>query len=1218
MTEITLGDLLRRHRLEPSFIEKDSLTQKGLADLIGCHNSVISRVERGDQLPTQEFLQRFIEVMHLPAEEAQKIWASYWPDTPPISTTLTAQISEDWGEALDVVFYGRQAELDQLRQWLLNDRCRLVALLGLGGIGKTALATILAKQLKGEFEYILWRSLRNAPPIADLLVEGIKFFSNQQQTDLPAEISKRITLMIDYLRQHRCLLVLDNLETILQSNRAGYYLDGYEGYGELIQRVSHTAHQSCLLLTSREKPKELADVYSKTAPIRLLPLGGLPPIEGREILVDMGLSGSEEDLDVIIQRYAGSPLALKLASATIQALYSGDIAAFLKDATTAVGYIRDPLEQQFERLSAVEREVMYWLAIEREPVSLAELREDMVHLESPQALLEAVEGLHRRSMIETSSGRFTLHPVVMEYVADQLIRQVCEEITAETIVLLQSHALTKAQAKEYIRESQIRLILKPVGDKLLAIHGKREVARKLSRILSILREKLSLAPGYAAGNVLNLLLQMKSNVSDYDFSFLTVWQAHLQSANLQDVNFAYANLAKSSFTETFGRVHSLVFNPNGNLLAVGTASGEIKLWQTADGELFLICAGHTDTVGSIAFNSDGSILASGSEDHTVRLWEVSTGQCLKTLRGHTHKVRSVVFSPDGSILASGSEDHTVRLWEVSTGQCLTLQEHTDGITRVTFNFGGNILASGSDDHTVRLWNISTGQCLKTLRGHTSTVRSVAFSPDDGVLASGSGDHTVQLWDVATGQCLNTLKKHTRGVNSVTFSPDGRTLASSSSDHTVRLWDVATGQYLKVLRGHTNSLIGRLLFSSDGNTLASCSEDQTVRLWDVTTGRCLNILQGHTSWVRSIAFSPDGSILASGGGDQTVRLWGRNNGECLHTLQGYTNFIWSVSFSPDGRLLASGSEDSMVRFWKSSNGQCIKILQGHNYIVWSIAFNANGNILASSSGDRTVRVWDVSTGQCLNILQGHKGWVFSIAFNSNGSILASGSDDWTVRLWDISSGQCFNTFQRHTDTVRSVAFSPNGRVLASGSYDTTVQLWDVGTGECLHVLQGHTHRVQAVTFSPDGSILASGSYDRSIRLWDVNTGNCIRILEGATCWVRSIAFSPNGLILANGSIDQNIWLWQVSDGVCLKILQGHKMPVRSVAFSPDGNTLVSGSSDGTIKVWDVQMGECLKTLRPDRPYERMNITGVTGLSEAQKASLKALGAIDLDTPTTVNS
>ena len=527
MIQLTIGELLRRHRLDAS------LTQKELADMIGCHNSVVSRVEQGRQAPTPDYLKRLIESLYLSEADRQEIMALSQPevlesDDGLASKFQTMQQREDWGEALDVVLHGRQTELGQLKQWVVTECCRLVAVLGLGGIGKTALATELARQVKDEFIYVIWRSLRNAPPVEDILAECIKFFSDQQQADFPNDVSRRITLLIDYLRQYRCLIVLDNAETILQSDRAGYYLDGYEGYGELIQRVGQTDHQSCFLLTSRERPKELNLMESETAPIRSLQLPGLKQIEGREILEDMGLSAPEEALNDLVKRYAGSPLALKLVSSTIQTLYGGNIATFLKDAATTIGYIRDPLEQQFERLSDLERDVMYWLTIEREPVSLSELRENILGLGSPQEFLETLEALQRRSMVEISGGRFTLHPVVMEYILDNLIKHVCEEISTGRIVLFQKHALMKAQVKEYIRQSQVRLILKPVAVKLLSTFSKQDVERKLNSILSTLREESPLTPGYAAGNVLNLAIHLKSNLRNYDFSNLAIWQAHLR------------------------------------------------------------------------------------------------------------------------------------------------------------------------------------------------------------------------------------------------------------------------------------------------------------------------------------------------------------------------------------------------------------------------------------------------------------------------------------------------------------------------------------------------------------------------------------------------------------------------------------------------------------------------------------------------------------------
>jgi len=86
-------------------------------------------------------------------------------------------------------------------------------------------------------------------------------------------------------------------------------------------------------------------------------------------------------------------------------------------------------------------------------------------------------------------------------------------------------------------------------------------------------------------------------------------------------------------------------------------------------------------------------------------------------------------------------------------------------------------------------------------------------------------------------------------------------------------------------------------------------------------------------------------------------------------------------------------------------------------------------------------------------------------------------------------------------------------------------------------------------------------------------------------------------------------WDVGTGECLTALQGHTSQIYSIDFSLDGETLVSCSMDSTIKIWDVKTGACLKTLRSKRPYECMNITTVTGLTEAEKSTLRALGAVE---------
>jgi WD40 repeat protein len=1079
----------------------------------------------------------------------------------------------DWGETTGLgSFYGREREQATLESWLVADRCRLVAVVGIGGIGKTVLATRVARQVSSHFDYVIWRSLINAPPLTNILRGWLPVLSQQQLAHLPDQLDEQLELLFDYLRRQRCLLILDNVETIMQhGSRAGQYRPGYEVYGQLIQRFGAGEHQSCLLLTSRERPQGLARLANDHTLIRFHQLAGLAESAGLAILQGQGLSGPAHLLEGLVEHYSGHPLALKLIAQTIEELFAGDIEAFLQEETVIFDDIRDVLDQQFARLSALEQDIMVWLAIEREAVSPQLLRDNLVKPEAGGIFLEALRSLQRRSLLEPSAAGFTLQNVIMEYTTDRLIDQVYHEIISGDISIFQSHALIKAQAKEYVRASQSRLILKPVAERLLAALGQAGLEARLKAILEGLRQAGPQQPGYAGGNVLNLLLHLKIKLRGYDFSGLTIRQAYLGSLHVPDLNVAGAHLAGAVFTDTFGPTFSVAFSPDGKVLAAGTAEGQIRLWRVTDGQPLLTCEGHLGAVWSVAFSPDGRLLASGSTDGTVRLWEVNTGQSLKTLAGHTHQVWSVAFSPDGHLLASGSTDGTVRLWDLR----------------------------------------NTGQSLKTLVGHTHLVRSLAFSPDGRLLASGSFDQTVRLWEVPTGQSLQTLAGHTHWVSSVAFSPDSRLLASGSFDQTVRLWDLrSTGQSFQTLAGHAHQ-VSSVAFSPDGHLLASGSMDQTVRLWNVDTGQSLKTLSGHTHWVSSVTFSPDGRLLASGSNDQTVRLWEVPTGQGFKTLSGHTNWVWSVAFSPDGRLLANGSTDGTVHLWEVHSGQSLTTLVGHANWVSSVAFSPDGRLLASGSQDETVRLWDVDTGQSLKTLSGHTNSVWSVALSPDGRLLASGSEDQTVRLWDLrNTGQSLKTLSGHTHPVRSVAFSPDGRFLASGSQDQTIRLWDVDTGQSLKTLSGHANQVWSVAFSPDGRLLASGSEDHTVRLWDLrSTGQSLKTLSDHITWVSSVAFSPDGRLLASGSMDQTVRLWDVNTGQSLKTLAGHTNWIWSVAFSPDGSLLASGSADATVKLWDVQTGECLKTLQPERPYERMNITGATGLTEAQKAALKTLGAIE---------
>ncbi|MEL6401978.1 MAG: NB-ARC domain-containing protein [Cyanobacteria bacterium J06626_4] len=1154
--------------------DRQPYTLEVLAQITGLSINTLTKVRSGKAPVDRQTIADYFEAFGLTLTPVDYVRPEAVADDSPASV-VEAAIAHvpiangqvDWGEAPDVsIFHGRTEELATLETWLQGDRCRLVGILGMGGIGKSALSVKLAQQLRGAFDFVVWRSLRNAPPLDSLLQDLVQFLSDQ--TDSKATPNR----LRHWLQASRCLVILDNVETILQaSDRAGQYRVGYERYGDLFRLLGESPHQSCVLITSREKPAEIAIFEGMELAVRSLQLrGSLKTALG--VIETKDLVGSLQQKQELCERYGCSPLALKIAAGSIQALFDSEIGPFLDEGVFLFNGTQRLLDQQFERLSALEKTIMYWLAINREWTTIPALVSDLVPAVPRSRLLEALESLGWRSLIEQQSRHYTQQPVVMEYVTERLIEQMVTEITEQKPARLISHALLKTTANDIVQQTQFNLILEPIAQQLLAHLGSAaDIATTLTQCLDPLRGKPPAQSGYAGGNALNLMRQLQIEVTHCDFSNLTIWQAYLQGLNLHQANFSQAHFSQTTFYDAFGGIHAVAVSPDGSLFAAAGTSGVIQLWQMANGEEYGCCRGHDGWIWSIAFSPDGEWLVSGSADQTVKIWDVKTGCCLHTLPGHTNWVRSVVFSPDGQLVASGSSDQTVKLWDLE------------------------------------------GRCLKTLKGHTNYVQGVAFSPDGQLIASAGWDQRLNIWELASGDCLQSIED-ANSFWSLAFSPDGQAIATGSTDETVKIWDVQTGQRCQTFTGHTHA-IRSVAFSSDGQELVSGGGDQTIKIWHVPEGRCLKTLSGHNNWIWSIAFSPDGRTLVSGGEDQTVRIWQTQTGHCLKSLTGYANAVRAIAFSPDGQTLVSGSDDYAVKLWDIARERCLKTFSGHQNWILSVAVHPDNGLIASSSADQTVKIWDIQRHRCVRTLPGHTNTVWSVAFSPKRQLLASGGHDRTIHLWDIQDGHRLAVLA-HPSQVRSVAFSPDGQTLVSGSSDKHVRLWEVNSGQCLRVLSGHTGMVWTVAcsanppMSANPLMIASGSSDKTLRLWDAQTGDCLKTLEGHTNWIWSVAFSPQGHLLASGSADKTVKLWDIHDGRCLQTLVGHANVVRSLAFHPQGNTLASVSEDETIKLWDVKTGECLKTLRGDRPYEGMDITGAQGLTDAQKATLEVLGAMGI--------
>jgi WD40 repeat protein/transcriptional regulator with XRE-family HTH domain len=1121
--------------------------------------------------------------------------------------TRTAEGSQDWGEAPDTTgFVGRAEELALLQTWVLDEHCRLVAVLGMGGIGKTSLAACLAQRVAATFECVYWRGLRNAPPVSDWLAGAIGSLSDQHVVP-PSSESERINTLLQLLRARPCLLVLDNSETLFEpGQRESRYRADMDGYGRLFEAIGGTSHQSCLVLTSREAPPEMALLGGG---VRIVELHGLGISEAQAVLADKQLIGSTQAWLSLVDRYSGNGLALKMVGETIRQVYDTDIAAFLRDAVagygTVFGGIRRLLDGQVERLSRVELDILTRLAIEREPISIAELAEDLPQTVDRRQLIEALENLRRRSVVERAAGgttyaastipragAFTLQSMVLEYMTDRVVETVTNEIEQGVSGVLTEQSLIKAQAKEYVRQTQERLVGTPILQRLNAQHGEAGAADRLLALLEGWRGRPRPEQGYGPGNAVNLLRLLRGDLRGLDLSRLALRQVYLQGVEMQDASLAGTDLAGAVLDEPFAYPASVALSADGALLVAGTPNGEVRIWRVADRTLLLAAQVHIGFVWDVAISDDGRLVASAGEDGTVRLCDGESGHLLATLRGHTAGVKGVALSGDGCLVASASADGTVRLWSAQTAELqATFRGHPSGVRSVALSTDGRIVASGGDSGAMRLWDAQSGESLAPLDGHVGQVWEVAVSGDGRLAASGGEDGTVRLWDVASGcqLALATLHGHTAGVRALALSRDGLLVAGGGWEGTVRLWsladfaepdgkpgvhaDVASVQLRATLLGHTGVVL-RMALSGDARLLASTSFDGSVHLWEVASGHLIATLRGDTAAIRGVALSANGGIVASGGADGVLRLWQADSGRLLANLKGHTGAIVGVAISADGRVVASAGWDGSVRLWDSGSAQLLATLHGHRGGVRRVELSRDGRLLASGGEDGTVHLWSLDklgmsgeTAVEAGTMRGHDGVVLGLALTDDGRLVGSGGIDGTLRLWDATSGQLLATLPGTTHGVWAVALSGDGRLVASSGGDGVVLIRDTRSGELVADLRGHDGIVYGVGLSGDGQVIATGGEDRTIKLWDTRSGRLRATLEG------------------------------------------HTSGIRDVALSADGRLAASGGDDGHIRLWNVTKRSLLRALRNDRHYQRLDITGLTGLTEAQRAALRALGAVE---------
>jgi hypothetical protein len=408
----------------------------------------------------------------------------------------------DWDKAPDTsTFLGRQKELAELEGWIRSEQLRLIGVFGIGGIGKTLFTIKLAEQVQTDFTYVIWRSLSHGPTPEELLTDLLSFFYQGQEVE--GNLDSLLSLLMNHLRHHRSLIVLDGVEAVLEGGKTnGSYLPGYEGFGEIFRQVGEVKHQSCLLLNGREKPDELSPLEGSS--VRSMQLQGLEE-EALQVFAK-GLSDPVAARE-LMEFYGGNPMALKIVFRSIQELFDGNIGEFLAQNTPVFSSIRNLLNQQFNRLAEVEKQVMFWLAINQMPTSHKQLQSDISANPNSTGLLEALYSLKWRSLIEKRSDGFTLQPVVMMYVLEHIVNEAYNSIVSGSLDFISDYLLLRPSSSPAVRERQVRFIMYPLANRLISTFADRELL--ISRLNSYLINNDQSLSNYCLMNLRLLLQQLQ-------------------------------------------------------------------------------------------------------------------------------------------------------------------------------------------------------------------------------------------------------------------------------------------------------------------------------------------------------------------------------------------------------------------------------------------------------------------------------------------------------------------------------------------------------------------------------------------------------------------------------------------------------------------------------------------------------------------------------------
>lgn len=272
-----------------------------------------------------------------------------------------------------------------------------------------------------------------------------------------------------------------------------------------------------------------------------------------------------------------------------------------------------------------------------------------------------------------------------------------------------------------------------------------------------------------------------------------------------------------------------------DMLAVGLGES-VYLWDGLTQSVERLCTlEDKDKVTSLSWIGAGTHLAVGTHSGQVKIWDATKISCIRTMTGHTQRVSSLAWNEH--ILSSGSRDRKIYNRDVRDPSHFIncFESHKQEVCGLKWNVEENKLASGGNDNKLFIWDGLNSTPLHQFSEHNAAVKAISWSPHQrGILASGGGtaDKTIKIWNTLTGTRINNVDTGSQVCNLV-WSKNSNEIVSTHgfSRNQIIVWKYPNLQQIAQLTGHTYRVL-YLSLSPDGETIVTGAGDETLRFWNV--------------------------------------------------------------------------------------------------------------------------------------------------------------------------------------------------------------------------------------------------------------------------------------------------------------------------------------------------------------------------------------------------